>query len=116
VLSVCKKIPFIFSGLATLKIKETDRIKALQLEWIKYGVVLTEPQSGKLAWDGTFDTSLEIKSPVINTYHDHRMALAFAPAAMVFPEIIIDDPQVITKSYPQYWDDLKNVGFSVNEV
>ena len=116
VLAVCKKIPFIFSGLTTLKIKETDRIKALQLEWMKYGVVLTEPQSGKLAWDGTFDPSLKIQSPVIATYHDHRMALAFAPAAMAFPEIVIEDPNVITKSYPQYWNDLKKLGFTVEEI
>jgi 3-phosphoshikimate 1-carboxyvinyltransferase len=116
VLSVCKKIPFVFSGLTTLKIKETDRIKALQLEWMKYGVVLTEPQSGKLAWDGTFDPTLILQSPTVATYHDHRMALAFAPAAMAFPAIIINDPQVITKSYPQYWDDLKNVGFIINEI
>ena len=116
VLSVCKKIPFIFSGLTTLKIKETDRIKALQVELIKFGAALTEPQSGKLAWDGTFDPSLQFQSPVIATYHDHRMALAFAPAALAFPEIIIKDPIVITKSYPQYWDDLKNVGFTINEV
>jgi len=78
--------------------------------------VLTEPQPGKLAWDGTFDPSLKIQSPVIMTYHDHRMALAFAPAALSFPEIIIEDPNVITKSYPQYWDDLKNVGFTINEI
>ncbi|MEI6138738.1 MAG: 3-phosphoshikimate 1-carboxyvinyltransferase [Mariniphaga sp.] len=116
VLAVCKKIPFIFSGLTTLKIKETDRIKALQVELIKFGAVLTEPQPGKLAWDGTFDPSLKIQSPVIMTYHDHRMALAFAPAALSFPEIIIEDPNVITKSYPQYWDDLKNVGFTINEI
>ena len=116
VLSVCKKIPFIFGGLATLKIKETDRIKALQIELMKFGTVLTEPSNGQLAWDGAFDPSLKIQHPVIRTYHDHRMALAFATAAMAFPEIIIEDPQVITKSYPQYWDDLKNLGFTINEI
>ena len=116
VLSVCKKIPFIFSGLATLKIKETDRIKALQVELMKFGAVLTEPSNGKLAWDGTFDPFIETRHPVIMTYHDHRMALAFAPAAMAFPAITIDNPSVITKSYPQYWDDLKNLGFTINEI
>ena len=113
VLAVCKKIPFHFKGLATLKIKETDRIAALQTELSKFGAVLTEPNSGELAWDGLFDNSLVNNPQVIKTYHDHRMALAFAPSAMVYPEIIIDDPQVITKSYPGYWDDLKKVGFRI---
>lgn len=114
VLAVCKKIPFHFKGLETLKIKETDRILALQTELSKFGATLTEPKSGELAWDGTFDLSLVDHSVVIETYHDHRMALAFAPAAMVYPEIIIDDPNVISKSYPAYWDDLKKVGFRIN--
>jgi 3-phosphoshikimate 1-carboxyvinyltransferase len=113
VLAVCKKISFHFKGLATLKIKETDRILALQTEMLKFGVTLTEPANGELAWDGTFDQSLVNRPPVIETYHDHRMALAFAPAAMVYPEIVIDDPNVITKSYPAYWDDLKKVGFKI---
>jgi 3-phosphoshikimate 1-carboxyvinyltransferase len=113
VLAVCKKIPFHFMGLTTLKIKETDRILALQTELSKFGAKLTEPQNGELAWDGSFENPLVNTPPVIKTYHDHRMALAFAPAAMVYPEIIIDDPQVITKSYPGYWDDLKQVGFRI---
>ena len=113
VLAVCKKIPFLFKGLSTLKIKETDRIMALQTELSKFGAILTEPRNGELAWDGIFDHSLVNYPPVIETYHDHRMALAFALAAMVYPEIIIDNPQVITKSYPGYWDDLKKVGFRI---
>ena len=116
VLSICKKIPFLFKGLSTLKIKETDRILALQNELAKFGAILTEPKSGELAWDGKIDQLNENHSPVISTYHDHRMALAFAPAAIVYPEIIIDDPDVITKSYPQYWDDLKNAGFSIVDM
>jgi len=113
VLAVCQKIPFHFKGLATLKIKETDRIQALQNELSKFGATLTEPADGELAWDGTFDQSFVNQPPVIETYHDHRMALAFAPAAMVYPKIIINDPKVITKSYPSYWDDLKKVGFRI---
>jgi len=115
VLAVCKKIPFHFKGLATLKIKETDRIKALQTELSKFGVTLTEPKNGELAWDGICDLSLVCNPPVIETYHDHRMALAFAPAALVYPEIIIDDPNVVTKSYPTYWADLKKIGFYVSD-
>lgn len=113
VLAVCKKIPFHFKGLLTLKIKETDRIGALQTELARFGAVLTEPKNGELAWDGTFDHRLVNHPPVVQTYHDHRMALAFAPAALAYPEIIIDDPQVISKSYPGYWDDLKKVGFRI---
>jgi len=113
VLAICKKIPFHFKGLTTLKIKETDRILALQTELSKFGAILTEPEDGELAWDGTFDPSLVNQTTVIVTYHDHRMALAFALAAMVYPEIVINDPNVITKSYPSYWDDLKQVGFKI---
>jgi 3-phosphoshikimate 1-carboxyvinyltransferase len=114
VLALCKKVPFHFTGLATLKIKETDRIVALQNEVSKFGAILTEPVTGELAWDGTFDESLANHPPMIKTYHDHRMALAFAPAALVYPEIIIEDPQVITKSYPGFWDDLKKMGFKID--
>ena len=113
VLAVCQKIPFHFKGLTTLKIKETNRILALQTELSKFGAILTEPADGELAWDGTFDTFLANRPTVIETYHDHRMALAFAPAAVVYPVIVINDPDVITKSYPSYWDDLKKVGFKI---
>ena len=115
VLAVCKKIPFHFSGLLTLKIKETDRILALQNEISKLGAILTEPTSGDLVWNGAIETNLVHDPPVVKTYHDHRMALAFAPASMVYPQVIIDDPLVITKSYPGYWNDLKKVGFEIEE-
>ena len=115
VLAVCKKIPFHFTGLQTLKIKETDRILALQNEISKFGASLYEPSDGELAWDGTFNQELAQNGPFIKTYHDHRMALSFAVAAIVYPQIIIDDPLVITKSYPGYWNDLKELGFGVTE-
>ncbi|HZK95789.1 MAG TPA: 3-phosphoshikimate 1-carboxyvinyltransferase, partial [Prolixibacteraceae bacterium] len=102
-----------FKGLTTLKIKETDRIHALKTELSKFGATLSEPAEGELAWDGTFDQSLVNQPAVVETYHDHRMALAFAPAAMVYPAIVINDPGVITKSYPSFWDDLKLVGFKI---
>jgi len=113
VLAVCQKISFHFKGLTTLKIKETDRIHALKTELSKFGATLSEPAEGELAWDGTFDQSLVNQPAVVETYHDHRMALAFAPAAMVYPAIVINDPGVITKSYPSFWDDLKQVGFKI---
>lgn len=115
VLAVCKKIPFHFKGLQTLKIKETDRILALQNEISKFGASLYEPSDGELAWDGTFNQELVQNGPLIKTYHDHRMALSFAVAAIVYPQIIIDDPLVVTKSYPGYWNDLTKLGFGVTE-
>jgi 3-phosphoshikimate 1-carboxyvinyltransferase len=111
VLCVCKGVSFHFKGLHTLKIKETDRIAALRQELSKMGALLTEPNPGELAWDGEISTQLKQADPVIKTYHDHRMALAYAPASLVMPKIIIEDPMVITKSYPSFYDDLKRVGF-----
>ena len=111
VLSVCKGLSFHFKGLQTLKIKETDRIAALKAELSKMGAILTEPVPGELAWDGKTDLKLKQEQPLIATYHDHRMALAFAPAALVLDQIQIDDPMVVTKSYPSFYDDLQKVGF-----
>ena len=112
VLCVMKQIPFHFTGLETLKIKETNRIAALQDELAKFGVQITEPAHGELKWDGTFPLGKQA-TPEIETYHDHRMALAFAPACQVYGPVAILDPMVITKSYPNYWKDLKKVGFEV---
>ncbi len=112
-LCVAKKIPFHFSGLKTLKIKETDRISALQNELAKFGAELTEPDHGELAWDGKINSNICLDIPLIETYHDHRMALAFAPMAIAGYQIQINDPVVVTKSYPAFWDDIKSAGFSV---
>jgi 3-phosphoshikimate 1-carboxyvinyltransferase len=112
VLCVMKQIPFHFTGLETLKIKETNRIAALQDELAKFGAQITEPAPGELKWNGTFP--LEKQSlPEIETYHDHRMAMAFAPACQSFGPVNILDPMVVTKSYPGFWDDLKRVGFDI---
>ncbi|GET33074.1 3-phosphoshikimate 1-carboxyvinyltransferase [Prolixibacter bellariivorans] len=116
VLCVAKRIPFHFTGLHTLKIKETDRIAALQNECAKLGAKLAEPQQGEIAWDGILDENIDAIAAVIDTYHDHRMALAFAPAALVYDTLKIADPMVVTKSYPDFYEDLKKVGFSVQEV
>lgn len=113
-LCVLKKVPFHFTGLETLKIKETNRIAALQNELAKFGAEITEPKHGELKWDGTFPLGKD-EIPCIATYHDHRMALAFAPAAM-FQKVDMDDPMVISKSYPQYYEHLTQVGFVVEEI
>ena len=116
VLAIGKKLPFHFSGLKTLKIKETDRIAALKNECAKLGVALTEPAEGELAWDGTINETLVQKEPVIATYEDHRMAMAFAPVAIFSGSVRIEDAMVVTKSYPSFYDDLRKVGFAVEAV
>lgn len=115
-LCVAKQIPFHFTGLKTLKIKETDRIAALQNELAKFGAELEEPAAGELSWDGVIHPKSIQQNPVIQTYHDHRMALAFAPMALVGYQIRIDDPMVVTKSYPGFWEDLKNIGFEISKI
>ena len=115
-LCVAKQVPFHFSGLKTLKIKETDRISALQNELSKFGAELTEPNEGELAWNGKINSNALIENPLIETYHDHRMALAFAPIALTGYRLQISDPMVITKSYPGFWEDLKKAGFAISEI
>ena len=108
------EIPFEFSGVQSLKIKETDRIAALKNECAKFGYLLTEPQEGMLAWSG--ERCAAEDQPVVATYEDHRMAMAFAPMAMVRGTVVIDHPMVVTKSYPEFWEHLKQVGFEVTEI
>ena len=106
-------VPFHFTGLKTLKIKETDRIEALKREMQKLGFVLYDRNGEELCWDGErCPADLEAG---IDTYEDHRMALAFAPVALVQP-VIINNPQVVTKSYPHFWNDLKRAGFLIEEL
>lgn len=97
-----KGISFHFRGVQSLKIKETDRIAALTNELHKLGYILTEPAEGELKWDGERCTPAEKVS--ITTYEDHRMAMAFAPAALITP-IVIEHPEVVSKSYPGFWND-----------
>jgi len=98
-------------GLNTLKIKETDRLVALKNELTKLGATIT-----------VTNESLHLKQSIyinqnisIKTYQDHRMAMAFAPLALKVP-IIIENAEVVSKSYPSFWEDLKSVGFDVNEI
>ncbi|MVN20393.1 3-phosphoshikimate 1-carboxyvinyltransferase [Mucilaginibacter arboris] len=99
-----------FTGLETLKIKETDRVKALQTELAKIGVELVE--KGQVYKLNCAKRSIPEKV-FINTYEDHRMAMAFAPLALIIPEVEIEDFNVVEKSYPGFWDDLKKAGFKV---
>ena len=104
-------VPFHFRGLSTLKIKETDRIEALKCEMRKLGYVLRDVNDSELIWDG--ERCAPQEEIAIDTYEDHRMALAFAPAAFVVDGLRINNPQVVSKSYPHFWEDIKTAGFEL---
>ena len=114
VVTLClMNIPFRIFGAETLRVKETDRIAALQKEMLKLGFHIIETAPGVLEWN---DKCLEQRKHIaIDTYKDHRMALAFAPAGLKISNIIINDAMVITKSYPNFWDDLTSVGFEIKQ-
>lgn len=103
-------VPFRFSGLGSLKIKETDRIEAMKTELKKMGVVVRDHNDVELIWEGG---RCEPTWEPFDTYGDHRMAMSLAPLAMVRDEIKINNPQVVSKSYPRFWDDLRQAGFIV---
>jgi len=99
------------TGLHTLKIKETDRLEALHTELTKLGADISVTDKTL-----TLRPSPRFKKEIaIDTYNDHRMAMAFAPLALKTP-LIINDAEVVSKSYPDFWEDLKNLGFGVKEV
>jgi 3-phosphoshikimate 1-carboxyvinyltransferase len=104
-------VKFYFRGLSTLKIKETDRIEALKNEARKLGFVIYDKDNCELYWNG--ERCEPQADAAIDTYEDHRMALAFAPAAFRLEQLRINNPQVVSKSYPKYWEDLKAAGFGV---
>ena len=106
--------PFRITGLRTLRIKETDRLEALRTELRKLGYVVKVEGDDAISWH--FETTAAEASPHICTYHDHRMAMAFAPAAIRFPGLIIDDAQVVSKSYPLFWEHLRQAEFKIEEV
>lgn len=103
-------IPFHFKGLSTLKVKETDRITALITEMRKLGFVMESINDCEIRWNGE---RCEPTTRPIDTYQDHRMALAFAPLCIKFPGLRINDPFVVSKSYPVYWHHLGQAGFNI---
>ncbi len=108
-----KNIPFRFTGLQSLKIKETDRMYALITELGKLGYAIREENNSILYWEG--ERCVPEESPVIQTYEDHRMAMAFAPSALKLPSITIAEPQVVSKSYPRYWEEIEKAGFTIHK-
>ena len=98
-------------GLQTLKIKETDRLLALKNEIKKFDVDFIEVSDQSI----TLRNTSKLKSGVtVDTYNDHRMAMSFAPLSLINP-IIINNPEVVSKSYSNFWNDLKSVGFNISE-
>ena len=106
-----KNVHFHFTGLSTLKIKETDRIEAMKKEMRKLGYVIHDENNSELIWDG--ERCMPEIEGGIDTYEDHRMALSFAPASLCIDGLSINNPQVVTKSYPHFWEDIKSAGFEV---
>jgi 3-phosphoshikimate 1-carboxyvinyltransferase len=107
------KIPSLFNGLHTLRIKETDRVQALKIELKKIGVQV------EILNDNSIKINNEslVKNPLsIETYEDHRMAMAFACLSLKHDSVLIESPEVVKKSYPNFWKDLKHLGFSVEEI
>jgi 3-phosphoshikimate 1-carboxyvinyltransferase len=114
VICAAKNIHLTLTGIESLKIKETDRIKALQQELVKFGATLQE--TGKEVYEVKRTSAPEaVATPVtVETYDDHRMAMAFAPLALL-QDIRMLHPQVVVKSYPRFWQNLKEAGFTVTE-
>ena len=103
------KIDCTLTGLHTLKIKETDRLVALKNEIEKFEVDKIEITKDSI----TLENNLDLKHDVtINTYNDHRMAMSFAPLSLLVP-ININNPEVVTKSYLNFWNDLESLGFNI---
>ena len=113
VCAAAKGLNLAFTGLETLKIKETNRVLALQTELAKIGVTLNEDNEVY-----TLDCSgLHFPEKIsIATYDDHRMAMAFAPLSLLIKAVEIEDYQVVEKSYPDFWKDLQKAGFTVEEL
>ena len=105
-----KGINIRYKGLKTLFIKETDRVAALQAELGKIGVLL-KPSTEK-DFEYVQEGRVEIANPIFDTYQDHRMAMCLAPLGYIAP-VVIKNPEVVSKSYPKYWEDLKELGFLI---
>jgi 3-phosphoshikimate 1-carboxyvinyltransferase len=100
-------------GLRTLRIKETDRIKALITELKKIGVSPIDLDIGNLLIP-KINKSIHAPKEAFKTYKDHRMAMCLAPLSMLFDSVQIENPEVVSKSYPDFWSDLKSVGFKID--
>ena len=106
VLCTLLQVPFHFTGLGTLRIKETDRLHALQQELAKLG---TRTETGP-DWIASREFGPVPQQPVsVRTYHDHRMAMSFALFSALYPQVSIENPEVVSKSFPRFWKEWKRV-------
>ena len=110
VVAAARGIRLHLTGLHTLRIKETDRIRALQQELAKWQVE-TEASDETLTILGGFQPG----QAELHTYDDHRMAMAFAPLALRIPSLVVDEPGVVVKSYPEFWDHLSDIGIQITQ-
>ena len=110
VVAAALAVPVAMRGLESLRIKETDRIAALQAELARFGGGLREAEDGVFK---VFSAGFRVENQAVATYHDHRMAMAFAPLALRGP-LRVESPQVVRKSYPQFWHELAGAGFAVS--
>ena len=94
---------FCFTGLDNLRIKETDRLVAMQTEMMKLGYAIEIVGDGTLRWNGQ---KYEPTGESLDTYEDHRMAMSLAPMAMRCGRLIMNNPEVVSKSYPGFWRDI----------
>lgn len=109
VVAAMKAVPAVFTGIESLKVKETDRVLAIQQELQKFGADLVEVVPNEAYQIRTGEqTNWNKPETIIHTYEDHRMAMAFAPIAMQ-TDLIIDDASVVAKSYPRFWEDLSKI-------
>ncbi|MCD8265609.1 MAG: 3-phosphoshikimate 1-carboxyvinyltransferase [Prevotellaceae bacterium] len=110
----CLGVTFRLTGLHNLRIKETDRITALQKELGKLGFVLRATDDGEISWTG--ERTQPMAFPSIDTYDDHRMAMSLAPCCLQCGALRVNNPQVVSKSYPRFWDDLSQAGFNITKA
>lgn len=110
------EINFDITGLHTLRIKETDRIAALQTELKKFGYQVEVDGDDRMIYNVETGEGMGEDMPMVATYHDHRMAMAFAPLALSeYSSFYICNPEVVSKSYPTFWDDLRLAGIQIDE-
>lgn len=104
--------PFTITGLSTLRIKETDRLEAMSHELSRLGYHVTVIGDDTMQWDGRHTAPADPR-PTIKTYNDHRMAMSLAPLSAKCGPLLIHDADVVTKSYPDFWQQLSRVQFNI---
>ncbi len=111
-------IPFRFSGVESLRHKDSDRLMAIQTQMALLGAKVTFEKMGEfetMIFNGTAK-GFGKKAPALNSFNDHRIVMALAPLSLLVPDLTIENPKVTAKSYPGYWEDMKKVGFNFEQT